>query len=361
MQTKHGVDLQALRVESVVSLDRVTQFHESTIRDLKAEHTAILEEQTGDLSKQISRLTLELKATQDDLAKSKAALDTSAHDLKSLEAQLEVSRATAEVLASSATPDRTEEVNTLKQDLVDAKLHLTALQEVLTATNESIADISNRHRRDLEEATQARTTQVEKLKSVHESELARFTKEKSDLGSKLSDAQSEIATLKAAIVPRPGTPTSTRSRGHGRTGSGTVAKEEIQKMHEAHNLKMNDLQADYEKKLKELREELESGNRRTKELETEVSQKTMEISQKTMEISYWEQEHEEANDTITRFVKLSGLVAFIGDALFPILIRFRPSHVFPPALRGSSSPILLPRGCLFVFRFEQSLTGTFAW
>lgn len=295
-------------------MERVTQSHESTIKGIEVEHATILEEQTSSLKKRISKLTLELKATQDDLAKSKTALDTSARELKSLEAQLEVTRETAEVLASSATPDRTEEVNTLKKDLADTKSDLTAIQEVLMATNESIAEISNRHTRDLEDATKARATEVAKLKAVHGSELAQISKERSDLASKLSDAQGEISTLKATITARPGTPT-TRSRGHGRTGSGTVAKEEIQKMHEAHNLKMNDLQADYEKKLKELREELEAGNGRTAEL-------NREISQKTMEISYLEQEQEEFNDTITRYVSLFGLMTFIGGVLVLALICF---------------------------------------
>lgn len=249
------------------------------------------------------------------MAKSKAALDTSARELKSLEAQLEAARATAEFLASSATPDRTGEVNSLRKDLADVQSELTATREVLAATNESIEDISDRHARDLEDATKARAMEVGKLRSAHESELAQSAKEKRDLASKLSDAQSEIATLKAAITVRPGTPTTTRARGHGRTGSGTVPKEEIQKMHEAHNLKMNDLQADYEKKLKELREEAEAASGRTKELETEVSQKTMEIS-------YLEQEQEEANDTITRYVKLIGFITFIGGALVLALICF---------------------------------------
>ena len=274
-----------------------------------------MEEQTGDLSKQISKLTLELKATQDDLTKSKTSLDTSSQELKSLKAQLEVARATAEVLASSATPDRTKEVNSLKKDLADARSDLTAVQEVLAATNESIADMSNRHTKDLEDATKARATEVAKLKSAHESQLSRISKEKSDLASRLSDAQSEISTFKATIAARPSTPTATRTRGHGRTGSGTVAKEEIQKMHEAHNLKMNDLHADYERQLKELREELEVANGRTKELESEVSKKAMEIS-------YWEHDEEEAQDTIARYVKLFGLITFIGGALVLALICF---------------------------------------
>lgn len=291
---KHGVDLQALRAESAAYLAQVTQFHDDKVNGIEAEHAAILEEQTGDLSKQISKLTFELKATQDDLAKSKAALDASSQELRSLEAQLEVSRSTAELLASSATPDRTEEVNRLRKDLGDARSDLTALQEVLAATNESIADMSNRHSRDTEVAAEAHIAELTKLKSTHKSELALLEKGNSELSSRLSDAHSEIATLKATITARPSTPVNTRPHSrHGRTGSGMVTKEEIQKMHEAHNLKMNDLHADYEKKLRELREELEAANGKTKELQSEVERKTMEIS-------YLEQEQEESNDTITR-------------------------------------------------------------
>jgi peptidoglycan hydrolase CwlO-like protein len=235
--------------------------------------------------------------------------------LESLKAQLEVARETAEVLAFSAPPDRSEEVNALKKDLGDAMSDLTALQEVLAATNESIEDMSNRHGRDLEDAAKARAVEVTKLKSAHESELAQLTKDKSNLASKLSDAQSEIATLRATIAAEPAIPAATRALGHGRTGSGTVTKDEIQKMHEAHNLKMNDLQAEYEKKLKEMREELGAANGKTQELESEVSRKTMEIS-------YLEQEQEEATDTITRYVRLFGFKSFLGGVLALALIYF---------------------------------------
>ena len=228
---------------------------------------------------------------------------------------MEVARATAEVLASSATPDRTEEVNALRKNLGDARSDLTALQEVLAATNESIADMSNRHTTELEEATKTRTIEVAKLKSAYESEVAQSAKERSDLASKLTDAQSEIAALKATIGARPGTPTANRNRGHGRTSSGSLTKEEIQKVHEAHNLKMNDLHADYEKKLKELRAELEAANGRTEELKVEVSQKTMEIS-----LLY--QDQDDSSDTITRYVKFPGLIAFLGGALVLALIVF---------------------------------------
>ena len=296
-------------------MERVTQFHESTINGLIAEHTAILQEQTGDLSKQISKLSLELKATQDDLTKSKAALTASARELESLKAQLEVARATAEVLASSAPPDRAEEVNALRKELGDTRSDMTALQEVLAVTNESIADMSNRHGKDLEEAAEARAEEVTKLKTAYETELAKLATEKSDLVSKLSDAQGEISTLKATIAAEPAVPAASRAPGHGRTGSGVVTKEEIQKMHEAHNLKMNDLQAEYEKKLKEMREELVASSEKMKDLESEISRKTMEIS-------YLEQDQEEANDTITRYVRLFGLKSFLGGALVLALIYF---------------------------------------
>lgn len=242
-------------------------------------------------------------------------MTSSAQELDSLKAQLEVARATAGVLASSASPDRTNEVNSLKKDLADARSDFTALQEVLAATNESIADMSNRHGRDLEEAAKARATEVTMLKSTYKSELAQSAKAKSDLASKLSDAQSEIATLKATITTEPAVPTATRTLGHARTESGPVTKEEIQKMHEAHNLKMNDLRAEYEKELRELREELETVNGKTKELESEVSRKAMEIS-------YLEQEQEESNDMITRYVRLFGFKGLLGGALVLALIYF---------------------------------------
>lgn len=86
-------------------------------------------------------------------------------------------------------------------------------------------------------------------------------------------------------------------------------------MHEAHNLKMGDLRADYEKKLKALQENLEAANGKTKELDSDLERKTMEIK-------YLEQEQEEASDTITRYVKLFGLTTFIGGTLVLALICF---------------------------------------
>ena len=49
--------------------------HNSTLEDMRNEHQASLESQKKSYEKQISNLTLELKATQDDLAKTKAALE----------------------------------------------------------------------------------------------------------------------------------------------------------------------------------------------------------------------------------------------------------------------------------------------
>lgn len=267
------------------------------------------------MSKQISKLTLELKATQDDLAKSKAALTTSAQELESLKAQLEVAGATAKVLAASAAPDRTEEVNALRKELGDARSDLTALQEVLAATNESIEDMSNRHGRDLEEATEAHVAEVTELKSTFKSELAQLAEERSDLTSRLSDAQGEIATLKATIAAGPAVPALTRAPGHGRTGSGTATKEELRELHQAHNMKMNDIQAEHEKKLREVMEELEVATKRAKDLESEVSQKNLEIS-------FMEQDQEESTNTIARYVRLLGLKSFLGGMLVLALIYF---------------------------------------
>lgn len=226
-----------------------------------------------------------------------------------------MARATAEVLASSAPPDRSQEVNALKKDLADARSDIEALQEALAMANESIADMSNRHGKDLEETTKTHTAKVNGLRSAHESELAQVTKEKTDLASELTDARGKIATLEAKIAAEPAIPTSTRAPGHGRADSGTVTKEEIRKLHEAHNLKMNDLQAEYEKRLKGVLEELGAANKKVDAFQSEISQKAMEIS-------LLEQEQEDANDSIARYVRLFGFKSFLGGMLVLALIYF---------------------------------------
>jgi len=67
-------------------------------------------------------------------------------------------------------------------------------------------------------------------------------------------------------------------------------------MHEAHNAKLHDLQAEHDKALKAVKESLDASMSKTDEL-------TQEVARKAMEIQYLEQDQDESQDQITRYVE----------------------------------------------------------
>ncbi|KZT30690.1 hypothetical protein NEOLEDRAFT_1053426 [Neolentinus lepideus HHB14362 ss-1] len=301
----HGEDLHALRAESQATIEQLREAHQLTIEGLKAEHEAALETQVKTLEKHITSLQLELKATQDDLLKAKAALVAAAPEVDALKVQLEEARNAASAVASSS-PEHAAEVERLTEELTIAKDDLAALSDVLNVTRESISEMSSNHVKELEEAAKSRAEEVTKLRASHEQEVNALLREKEDLLLRLSDVEGELATVKAQTAAGPVASPKNNSNGHARTPS--VTKDELQKLHEAHNLKLNDLQSEHARAVKALREELEIAQNKADELQQEVARKAMEIQ-------YLEQDQEESQDQITRYVKLFGLKSFLGGII----------------------------------------------
>jgi chromosome segregation ATPase len=77
-------------------------------------------------------------------------------------------------------------------------------------------------------------------------------------------------------------------------------------MHEAHNLKMNDLRAQHDKEIRALQEQVDSAVARAREVE-------QDLERKKMEIQFFEQDQEESQDQITKYVKLFGFKSFLGS------------------------------------------------
>lgn len=171
------------------------------------------------------------------------------------------------------------------------------LKQVLEAQKGSMSEMSSNHTTELELAAKARAEEVTKLRAEHEQEKGDLLKEKSGLASRVSDLEGELATLQAkmaaAITESAAAP---RSNGVAASEPTGVSKEDLQKLHEAHNLKLNDIEAEHDKSVKSLREELDTASSKTDELQNEVGRKTMEVQ-------YLESEVEEKDDTITRYVK----------------------------------------------------------
>lgn len=234
---------------------------------------------------------MELKATQDDLAKAKAGLEASRAEVANLAGQLEV----AKVSAAGAEPDTAiaEEIERLTKELSHAHDDLAASHDALSLTKQSLEEITNNQAKELEEAAKGRAEEVTRLKMLHEQEVNTLVGQKSDLAVKLSDLEGEVATLKASTAAERAA--SPKPNGNAPPTSPGVTKEELQRMHEAHNAKLNDLQAEHDKAIKAIKQELETHQSKAEDLQQEVGRKAMEIQ-------YLEQEQEESTDTITRYV-----------------------------------------------------------
>ncbi|KAF8846250.1 hypothetical protein BDN67DRAFT_960954 [Paxillus ammoniavirescens] len=298
----HGQDLQALRAESQASIEQLRAAHLSAVDALQAEHEAALESQVGDLEKRLNNQALELRATQDDLSKAKAALDASRTEIESMNTQLEDARAS--LLSACASADQATEIERLAKELANLRDENTMLNDVLAVTKESLSEMSANHTKELEEGARSRVEEVTRLRSTHEGEISILAAQKSELALSLSDLEGEIATLKAqlaAVEPA----VAPKSNGTVPVSALTVTREELQKVHDAHNLKMHDMQAEHDRLVRALRVEVDA-------LQTRLDEVQQDVTRKSMEIQYLEQEHEESQDSITRYVKVFGLQSLFG-------------------------------------------------
>src|SRR5215471_12314335 len=129
----HGQELQAFRAESHASIEQLRTAHQTALEDLKAQHAEALELQAKEEEKKLSNLNLELKATQDDLFKAKAALNIAQAEMESLMAQRDEARAEVEAAAAvPVPPDLSAEVESLTKQLVSSKDDQAALTEQLS-------------------------------------------------------------------------------------------------------------------------------------------------------------------------------------------------------------------------------------
>ena len=303
---EHALELQNLRASSNSTIEQLQAANQATIEDLKTEHTSTLGSELRALEKQINSLNLELKATKDDLSKAKASLEATCSETRSLTKQRD------EALAAAATPttspEHLEQISRLTNELSHCKDDLYAVTDMLNLTKASLSQMSSNHAKELGEAAKARAEETTKLRAAHDADIETFAAQKSELTIKVSDLEGELATLKASMasdhprsngvsVPHPPSPSSTG-----------VTKEELQRMHEAHNLKMYDLQAEHDKAIKALQEELKTSNAKSEELQEEISRKAMEIK-------YLEQDQEESHEQITRYVRFFGIKYFIESAI----------------------------------------------
>ena len=242
--------------------------------------------------------------------KAKSGLEHSRAEVENLRSQLDEARASS-VSSTDGIAAQEEAVRLAQAQLANTKDDLTAVTELLDLTKASLTELSNNHSRELEEAAQIRAEEAEKMQSSHTEVIKALANEKSELSIKLSDLEGELSTLKAKIAVET---VSAKSNGNGAVPSSPgVTKEELQRMHEAHNLKIHDLGAEHQKTIKVLRDELQASNSKIGELQEEIARKTMEIN-------YYEQEQEEHQEQITRYVGVFGFKSFLVSSLTLVII-----------------------------------------
>jgi len=301
----HGQDLQILREKSEVAIEQLRSSHRATVDGLKADHDVELASQAQAFQMQLSSQSLELKATAEDLAKAKANRDTLLQEVEGLKAQLDETRQATQATAQAATADRDANIARLTKELSNAQEELNVLNEVLRSTHQSLESMGRNHQIELEEAAKGRAEEVSKLRTAHDVEIQALVTDKANLLTRLSDLEGDLLTTRASAAPAEAT-ASPKRNGLSTAPIETVTKEELERMHEAHNLKINDLQAEHEKAIRALQEQVDAAEAKARET-------GLDLERKTWEIAILEQDQDENQDQITRYVKLFGFKSFLGS------------------------------------------------
>lgn len=298
------MELQNLRVQSQATIEQLRQVHQTSLDEAQASHQNALENQVSGLEKQIGNLQLELKATQDDLAKAKAGLEAALALEGTLRTQIE--QKDSEFAATKLLVDQSEEVARLTKELANTKDDLLNLTEAFNVSKESFQQISGNHTLELEEAAKHRAEEVTRLRETHEEEASAFKRERDALASQISELEVELMTLKATAEAQPPTASmSLRKDTNGAIpGSSVVTKEELQRMHEAHNLKVYELESSHEQTIKELTEKLEAATVHAEEQNTLAERLQMEIN-------FAEQSAEENEDELKQYVRIRILTLLV--------------------------------------------------
>jgi chromosome segregation ATPase len=251
----HGLELQELRANSSSTIIQLQEVNRNSLEELKAEHASALETEVGSLNKHLNKLKLDLKATQDDLAKAKTSLEASRGEIESLIQQRNDARAQADA-TPAINPEQAAEFSRLVKELESIKDELAKTTDTLTLTKLTMAELSDKHTKELEEGAKGRADEANQLRAAHDAEVSDLATQKTELLVKLSDLEGDLATAQAALAAHEAT--SPKVNGTSHPPSPGVPREELQKLHEAHNLRIHDMQADHDKALKLAKEELEA-------------------------------------------------------------------------------------------------------
>jgi hypothetical protein len=185
-----------------------------------------------------------------------------------------------------------------RADVAQAQEDLATFQKMLAESQEAFAaDMEGTkaaHQREIESLSVKHVEATQTLKSAHEGEVAKLNTERADLRSQLEDereakekalSQVEISKL-VANAPPPPSP---------RTSNTGIYKEELEKLHQAHNATLMEVEAAHNKALGALKQEIA-------DKQAALDSARAETSRKEMEIGYMAADKEETDNELERFV-----------------------------------------------------------
>jgi conserved oligomeric Golgi complex subunit 6 len=253
--------------------------------------------------KHVKGLTLSLAAATDDLAKNKAAVAAAQIEIASFKTQVEEANRAAEAAPINVDAQLKQQTVQAKQEAQNAREDLATFKQLLAESQVSFAaDMEGTkatHKRELEDVVAKHVEHTGTLKASHGQELAQLSNERVKLRSALEDereakekALAQIASLQQVRSPPP-SPRNGNAAG--------VGKDEIEKLHRAHNATLMTMEAEHNSELRALKDELSRKQEGVDEVRAEKERKELEIS-------FMAEEKRDAEDELQRCVSCSGVL-----------------------------------------------------
>lgn len=302
---EHKIELQKLRWQSDATIEQITSANREALHDTQASLSAEADERVEKLQKRLSEAELELQATQEDLHKSKLSLSGKCIELEAV--TLQVQKMHAEKSASSVFSASHSDAGVHKE-LETTRDELRGLRAAFQATKESMASMLTHHRRELEGVER---THVDELADLGR----KSAQEKSDLLDAKDAAQTRIRELEIEINnAERNAQMLVMSPPAESQGVTSVTREELARMHEAHNLKLHTVDAEHRQVLQLMSNSIEQLIRDKEELRSAAERREMEIH-------FLSTENEENADRIKRYViSRNSFVLFLGVVVFRLLL-----------------------------------------
>ena len=278
-------------------MEQVHTAHETTVKELNAAHEEALSTSLRSSENKLNSIELELRATQDDLAKAKANLAASQNEVDTLTTQVNQLKEALDTARAGASSDARSaaEIERLNGEVFSLNDELSMVKSAFQATKESFTEISANHDRELEEKTQLHVEQTQKLKAELEEERASFAQTRTKLESELEDervakerAKAEALAAQTALQTPPMSP-----KPNGNAPTPMVPREELQKLHEAHCAKVSEQEAEYQKAVENLEEQL-------RVMKEEYEEANAALQSKTLELQFTESEKQDLENEVAR-------------------------------------------------------------